>query len=908
MVKLLTTARDQVSEKEESVGSPDQFNDDTGSIHGITSNLWSSATDRIKGMILHVLKKIACYSATNPGRVIVFTTITSIALLVVGFNTNFRLVTDNLELFTPFGSLSEMHQDWIENESNFTVVPNYSFFNVHSGGQNVLSVEGVSRVFQILDAIKALKTYSRLCRSSNDNVCRIKSVTNFWSDDGSVFLAEIPIVDNEEVIRVMSGKMYPDRAPVHRQSIFGNYEPYIRLDKKDYTDEDILLQTAELYQSTISYPDGLETDEFEKEFADLMSRLRKEWKNDGSDWRLEYLLMNNSVEREMKRAIDKDISLLIIAFAMMFLLCALYFAKRNLVRSQSILGIGAVLSILLSLMAVFGFLFCVGVPFTSMTQILPFILAGIGLDDAFIITGALSRTDPSMEIVNRVSKAIDEIGISIFLSTITTCLAFMLSSITKVPAVRWFCWYAGPCVAVDFIFQMSFFISYLVYDHRRAKAHRYDIICCWKSTDSESQPASDLSQVPEEKLSTTGQLVASYIDILLRPATKVVVLLVFGSILTLGILSAMEMTQHFDFTIMFTSDSYVADYFYANDHYLNKYSASWATNIYFRDIDLSSEENRIQIKSYLNDVVNECKYINEYPPYFWLGAFERFISQGDLQDLEFNDQMEVFLSTPPYDTMYSSDFARDEVGNISTSKTVLLFSNLDRSDTMGQIQAFAELREVTLNSSLNKGKNESSVFTFASFYYLWEFSSIVIKELLYTSLLSLSSIFILSLVFIPHPSGAFFVTITVSIIFVELVGLLRFAGVYINSITTVMLVMAIGLSVDFVMHFVHAYYETAAATREGKVCIAMMTIGSSLLVAGCSTFFGTVLLVFGSSMISYTFFLILVGVVILGVSNGLVLLPVILSLIGPLYNPKNPSFLATPAIIHSQCSRFFPNS
>merc|ERR1740124_204042 len=628
----------------------DKFNDNE-SIHGTTPmtssvNLWSSATERLKRMILHLLKKIACYSAINPGRIIVLITITSIALLLVGFNTNFKLVTNNRDLFTPFGSLSENHQGWIENQTDFADVANVSYFSVHSGGKNVLSVEGVSRVFKILSDIKALKSYSQICRSDKDNACKIGSVTNFWSSDPSAFMAKIPIYDDEEVIRVMSSKAYPNGALVHRQSIFGNSEPFIRFDRKDYSDEDTLLQTAEMYQSGISYPNGPEINEFEKEFSDLMSSLRKEWKNDGSEWRLEYLVLNTSVELEMKRAIDADSSLLVLAFGMMFLLCALYFAKRDLVQSQSMLGIGAVLSVLLSSMAVFGFLFCVGVPFTAMTQILPFILAGIGLDDAFIITSAFSRTDPNMEVANRVSKAIDEIGISIFLSTTTTFLAFMLSSISKVPAMRWFCFYAAPCVIVDFLFQISFFISYLVYDQRRMKVNRYDILCCWKSIDSESQPASafsqvpenilsakgqpvagclksidsesqpasDLNQVPEEELSATGQLVAgcrksidnesqpasdlskvpvkelsatgqlvaAYIDILLRPVTKVIVLLIFATILALGIFSAMAMTQYFDFTMLFRSDSYATDYFYGIDHYANKFTSVFSTSIYFR--------------------------------------------------------------------------------------------------------------------------------------------------------------------------------------------------------------------------------------------------------------------------------------------------------------------------------------
>jgi len=458
--------------------------------------------------------------------------------------------------------------------------------------------------------------------------------------------------------------------------------------------------------------------------------------------------------------------------------------------------------------------------------------------------------------------------------------------------VRWFCFYAAPCVMVDFLFQISFFISYLVYDQRRIDANRVDILCCFTKR---KPPASHENEGPKKKAWSTGEFMTGYINMLLQPVTKVAVLLIFAIILVFGILSALEMEQYFDLTMLVPTDSFVKDYFTAQDKYTR--NSIFSTVIYFRNIDFSTEKNRRHMKSHINDLVKESEYITDYPDFFWVDDFERFISSNytnkNIQGLEFNDQIEEFLSTPPYDYIYISDFARNEVGNITTSKVKLSFSDLDRSDITSQIVAFSNIRDVNCNSPLNKDNHESSVFSYSRFYFSWEFSSIVLKELQNTSIFALTSVFILSFIFIPHPSGSLFVTSMVAVIFVELVGLLRFGGVDINVFTCVLLVSSIGLSVDFVMHIVHAYYETSAPTREAKVHTVMMTMGSSLLVAGCSTLFGTMLLVFGSSTICYITFLTFVGIVSLGVSHSLVLIPVLLSLIGPLYNPKNPSFQLT---------------
>lgn len=54
-----------------------------------------------------------------------------------------------------------------------------------------------------------------------------------------------------------------------------------------------------------------------------------------------------------------------------------------------------------------------GIPFTSLSQILPFILVGIGVDDAFVIVAAYDHTDPSLPVVERVALGVKRCGVSI---------------------------------------------------------------------------------------------------------------------------------------------------------------------------------------------------------------------------------------------------------------------------------------------------------------------------------------------------------------------------------------------------------------------------------------------------------------------------------------------------------------
>jgi len=61
----------------------------------------------------------------------------------------------------------------------------------------------------------------------------------------------------------------------------------------------------------------------------------------------------------------------------------------------------------------------------------------------------------------------------------------------------------------------------------------------------------------------------------------------------------------------------------------------------------------------------------------------------------------------------------------------------------------------------------------------------------------------------------------------------------------------------------------------------LTTMGNSVLIGGISTFLGTLPLAFSASEIFTTIFVTFMGLVTLGCGHGLILLPVILSTIGP---------------------------
>lgn len=101
------------------------------------------------------------------------------------------------------------------------------------------------------------------------------------------------------------------------------------------------------------------------------------------------------------------------------------------------------------------------------------------------------------------------------------------------------------------------------------------------------------------------------------------------------------------------------------------------------------------------------------------------------------------------------------------------------------------------------------------------------------------------------------------------------------------MLVSIGLLVDFVMHMLLRFYESTATNRVDKVKDAVQTMGSSILLGGISTFLGVLPLAISTSEIFQNLFICFLAMVVLGVTHGLILLPVVLSLVGPNSSGRN---------------------
>jgi predicted RND superfamily exporter protein len=522
-----------------------------------------------------------------------------------------------------------------------------------------------------------------------------------------------------------------------------------------------------------------------------------------------------------------------------------------------------------------------------MTQILPFVIFGVGLDDAFIISGSYDRTDPKKETEERIHDTIEDIGISITLTTITSALAFGLGALSTVPTVYWLCYYAFPTILFVYIYQVTFFVACIVLDERRVQQKRRDCCTCITVIDAgeeeeeEEEEERERQEGPSDRSAEhlTERFMGWYAERLLRPWVKVTVVVVFTALFCACAHSASQLSQQFSLTDVIPTDSYLVGFFDALDDYSAR--SSTAPFVYFRNVDQSNELVQEQMEKYINDLVT-IDAIADQPVFFWLRDFKVFLNESEdsLVQLDFNGQVDAFLSNSVYGELHRDDIVRDKAGTITASRCVIDMENVDVDDVNLQIDALQDQRKVTKAQAINQGRKDWAFFTFDGAYTIWEFYAVSAQELMMTTIVGVVAVTGVAFILMPHWTSSLFVLPLISVLYVDLLGMMQWAGIHINPVSYIALVMSIGLLVDYVMHVLLRYYESSGNRKE-KAVEMLRTMGSSILVGGISTFLGTLPLAFSSSDIFTTIFIAFLGLVTLGCGHSLILLPVILSTIGP---------------------------
>ena len=172
------------------------------------------------------------------------------------------------------------------------------------------------------------------------------------------------------------------------------------------------------------------------------------------------------------------------------------------------------------------------------------------------------------------------------------------------------------------------------------------------------------------------------------------------------------------------------------------------------------------------------------------------------------------------------------------------------------------------------------------FIYIDQYLAIT-PQTIQTILVTAGIMILISIILIPNFICSLWVTIVIVSIVIGVIGYMTWWGVRLDGVALINLIMCIGFSVDFSAHICY-HYLTAGEDEakpnlkpEDRIRHSLYALGIPIVQGAFSTLLGVAGLFFAPSYIFVTFAKMIFLVIMLGAFHGVILLPVLLSLMGP---------------------------
>ncbi|XP_049784398.1 protein patched [Schistocerca cancellata] len=146
---------------------------------------------------------------------------------------------------------------------------------------------------------------------------------------------------------------------------------------------------------------------------------------------------------------------------------------------------------------------------------------------------------------------------------------------------------------------------------------------------------------------------------------------------------------------------------------------------------------------------------------------------------------------------------------------------------------------------------------------------------------ALAAVFVVVTVLLVNPRAAALITLSLAAIVLQLLGAMGMLGIKLSAIPAVLLIVAVGIGVHFTVHICLGFV-TCIGSRERRTKLALEYMLAPVVHGAFATLLGVLMLAFSEfDFIVRYFFYVLFILIAVGLLNGLLFFPVLLSMIGP---------------------------
>ncbi|KAM8812742.1 patched domain-containing protein 3 [Rhynchonycteris naso] len=571
------------------------------------------------------------------------------------------------------------------------------------------------------------------------------------------------------------------------------------------------------------------------------------------------------------------IPLFYVAFVLIILFAIISCYRCDCARNKMCVGVFGVTSIALAVVSGFGLMLFCGVPFVTIVAYSPFLVLGVGVDDMFIMISAWQKTDRTDSLKQRMSSVYSRVAVSITITTTTNILAFYTGVMSSFRSVQYFCIYTGTMLLFCYFYTITYFGAIMVLDGKReASCLRW-----LKKPDVPEQKCSSLKRwlcfpfesLPDEEGADIHPMNVFFRDyfgpLLTNTKSKIFVVLLYILYVISSIYGCLQVQEGLDLRNLASDDSYIIPYFNVEERYFSVYGPRVMV-IVTKSVDYWDKDARQLLEICLTDFENS-KYVDKSLTEFWLREYVEYMKRNtrDVNDKNtFINSISSFLVDFPlftYDINISS--SREITSSRAFIQTMGISSSVNKKKMLIQLRDLAENCEVPL-----------MVYNPAFIYF--DQYTVILENTVRNVIVASVAMFVVSLLLIPHPMCAFWVTFAIASVIVGVTGFMAFWNVNLDSVSMINLVICIGFSFDFSAHISYAFVSSPSPSVNQKAIEALYMLGYPVLQSALSTVIGVSVLSAARAYIFRTFFKVMFLVMVFGATHGLIFIPVFLTIFG----------------------------
>ncbi|XP_061180415.1 patched domain-containing protein 3-like [Saccostrea echinata] len=592
---------------------------------------------------------------------------------------------------------------------------------------------------------------------------------------------------------------------------------------------------------------------------------------------------SDSIETELNKNINSDIILFAVTFTLMMTYAnfALLSTNCNNVANRMNLGFAGVLAPVLAIASAFGFVSAIGVEFTNIVGVMPFLVVGIGIDDMFILMSgmadapSLSEQSDNRDIKKRMIFMMKKSGIAITITSLTDFLAFAIGYSSVFKSIQNFCIYTGVSVLFCYLNQLFFLSPAIRINEERTMENRHYCLCSKVVKPKEEYANKSMcflncisGYIPQRR-SDVESLLERYpkkfiLLILNNIFGEIFIVLIFLAYLGSSIYGCIHLQQGLQLFNLASKDSYFYKYSLWDEQYYTTEPMIMICVTQIQDYHRNDTQNLINSVLYKTKLDN---YIDDNIEINWLENYKKYPSYDDTSESNFAIGLAQFLASP-FGQSFTNDVVLDNSSlKILSSRFYLKAKNMKTSDEQGDFMT--RMRKITDNTGL-----PCIIYT-PAFVYFEQYVQVLPSTLQTVGIAVVVMLFV-TFIFMPDFRIVLIVSITLISILAGIFGFMFYWDLTLSSITMIHLVMSVGFSVDFSVHICHAFFSVEGKVPKEILEKAMDRAGGPIVNAAFSTLLGILMLAFSSSYIFVSFGKLMFLVISFGLLHGSFFLPLLL--------------------------------